>query len=161
MTGDFEDTINLDQMDDDDIGELIRQKLDEDADFNVDTVDVVVREGQVTVEGRVGTDGERQHVDQVLQGLGATDFENNVVVDSNTRAQRADAADDAQVEDAAALSDLGESGKTTTDTAQHLQPDDAGDMYGTRSPQKAIEEGKSYTPPEGPTQQGIGGGEQH
>ncbi len=161
MARDFENAINLDQLDDGDIEELIRERLDEDADFNVDTVDVEVRDGHVTVEGRVGTDGERQHVDQVLSFLGATDFDNNVVVDPNARAQRADAADDARAEDVAANAALGESGKTTTDTAEHLQPDDAGEMYGTRDPQTAIQEGKTYTPPEGPTQTGIEGGERH
>lgn len=161
MPNDFENTINFDQMDDDDIGELVRQRLDEDADFDVDTVDVHVQDGQVRVEGRVGTEGERQHVTQVLSFLGTTEIENNVVVDENTRAQRSDAADEALAEDAAATAAVGESGKSTSDTAEHLQPDDAGEMYGTRNPRKAIEEGKSYTPPEGPTQEGIGGGEQH
>lgn len=161
MAKDFENAINLDQMDDDDIGELIRERLDEDADFNVDTVDVEVRDGHVTVEGRVGTEGERQHVEQVLSFLGATDFDNNVVVDANARAQRAEGADDALAEDDAATAAVGERGKSTSDTAEHLQPDDEGELYGTRDPKKAIEEGKSYTPPEGPTQQGIAGDEQH
>ncbi|MFW5951111.1 MAG: hypothetical protein ACOC3J_00505 [Gemmatimonadota bacterium] len=161
MADDFEGTINLDQMDDDDIGELVRQRLDEDAGFNVDTVEVEVRRGLVKVEGRVGTEGERQHVEQVLTALGATDYENNVVVDENTRAQRADAADDALVEDQAAPAPLGESGTATSDTAEHLQRNEAEELYGTRDPKKAIEEGKSYTPPEGPTQEGIGGDEQH
>lgn len=161
MPKDYEGAINLDQMDDDDVGELVRQRLDEDADFNVDTVDVEVRDGQVTVAGRVGTEGERQHVDQVLSALGATDFTNDVVVDENTRAQRAEAADDADAEDAAARPALGESGKRTSDTAEHLLPDESSDMYGTRDPKEAIQEGKSYTPPEGPTQQGIRGDEQH
>lgn len=161
MAKDFEGAINLDQMDDDDVGELVRQHLDEDPDFNVDTVAVRVRDGHVTVEGRVGTEGERQHVEQVLDLLGATDFDNNVVVDENTRAQRAEGADEALAEDAAATAALGESGKTTSDSADHLQPDDSGELYGTRSPKKAIEEGKSYTPPEGPTQEGIRGDEVH
>lgn len=161
MASDFEDSINIDQMDDDDVGELIRQRLDEDPDFDVDAVEVTVRDGRVIVEGRVGTDGERQHVEQVVSQLAASDYENNVIVDSNARAQRADAADDAHAEDQESRAALGESGKTTSDTAEHLEQDDAGEMYGTRSMKEAIEEGKSYSPPEGPTQQGIGGGEQH
>lgn len=158
---DFENSINLDQMDDDDIRDLILQRLDEDTDFDVDSVEVSVHDGQVTVEGRVGTEGERQHVDQVLGFLGATEFDNNLVIDENTRAQRAAGADDARAEDEASTAAIGESGKTTSDTAEHLQPDDAGEMYGTRDPRKAIEEGQSYTPPEGPTQEGVTGGEQH
>jgi hypothetical protein len=161
MANDYEDAINLDQMDDDDVGELIRQHLDDDNDFNVDTVDIDVHDGRVVVEGRVGSEGERQHVDQVLSALGAVDFANNVVVDENTRAQRPAAADEAAAENARTTSALGESGDVTSDTATHLQPDDRGEMYGTRDPGKAIEEGKSYTPPEGPTQEGIEGDELH
>lgn len=161
MTSDFENSINIDQMDDDDVGELVRQRLDEDPDFDVDTVEVTVRDGRVTVEGRVGTDGEHQHVEQVLSELAGGEFENNVLVDPNARAQRAEAADDAHAEDQEVRAALGESGKTTSDTAEHLQRDDAGEMYGTRSMKEAIEEGKSYTPPEGPTQQGIEGDERH
>ena len=161
MAKDYENAINLDQMDDDDIGELIRQRLDEDADFDVDTVDVEVSEGHIRVEGRVGTEGERQHVGQVLGALGATGFENNVVIDENTRAQRSEDPAEAQAEDAAATAAIGESGKTTSDMAEHLQPDGADELYGTQDPRKAIEEGKSYSPPEGPTQEGIEGGERH
>lgn len=161
MPRDFEDAVNLDQMDDEDIGELIRQRLNEDADFDVDTVDVDVQEGHVSVGGRVGTEGERQHVEQVLDSLGATAFDNHVVVGENARAQRAEGADEARAEDAAATAAVGESGKNTSDTAEHLQPDDAGELYGTRDPRKTIEEGKSYTPPEGPTQEGVEGDERH
>lgn len=161
MARDFEDAINLDQMDDDDVAELIRQRLDEDTDFDVDNVAVDVRNGHVTVEGRVGTEAERQHVEQVLDFLGATEFDNNVVVDETTRAERAEPADDAAAEDDAATAAMGDAGGTTSDTADHLEPDDAGEMYGTRDPRKATEEGKSYTPPEGPTQEGIRGDERH
>jgi hypothetical protein len=161
MADDFENAINLDQMDDDDIRGLVRQRLEDDADFDVDAVTVSVDDGHIAVEGRVGTEGERQHVGQVLTGLGAVEFDNNVVVDENVRAQRAEAADDAQAEDAATRAPLGEAGKSTTDTAEHLQPDDAGDLYGTRDPGRAIQEGKPYTPPDGPVQEGIRGDEQH
>lgn len=161
MPKDYENAINLDQMDDDDIRDLVRQELDEAADFDVDAVEISVEDGRVAVAGRVGTEGERQHVEQVLTRLGAEDFENDVLVDENTRAQRAEAADTARIEDAAATASLGESGKATSDTAEHLQPDVAGEMYGTKDMKKAIEEGKTYTPPDGPVQEGIRGDEQH
>lgn len=166
MANDFEDAVNLDQMTDGDIRDLVRQRLDEDADFDADLVEIQVDAGRVTVEGRVGTEGERQHVAQVLTGLGADRFRNHVVVDEAARAQRAEAADLARVEDEAARSPLGESGKSTTDTAAHLRPDPAADQYGTRDVQEAIQEGRSYSPPDGPTQEGMGGtgdpgGERH
>lgn len=161
MPNDFENTMNLDQMEDEEIRGLVRQMLDEADEFNVDTVEIDVQEGHIAVAGRVGTEGERQYVDQVLSRLGAQDFQNDVVVDANARAQRADGADTARNEDAAATSSLGVSGQSTTDTAQHLQPDDAGELYGTRDMKKAIEEGKAYNPPDGPVQEGIRGDENH
>lgn len=161
MPKDFEDALNLDQMDDDDIGELLRQRLDEAEEFDVDSVDIEVREGHVTVEGRVGTDQERQHVEQVLTALGAEDYDNNVVVDESTRAERSDAADIAHLEDSAVTDGLGERGKSTSDTAEHLQEDTASEQYGTRDMKKAIEQGQSFNPPDGPLQEGVGGGETH
>lgn len=167
MADDFENAVNLDQMTDGDVRELVRQKLDEDADFDVDAVEVAVTDGRITVDGRVGTDGERQHVEQVLGALGATRYDNNVVVDEAARARRAEGADVARAEDAAAQAPLGEAGQATTDTARHLLPDDAADQYGTHDVSEAIREGRSYTPPDGPTpegpggQDGVAGGERH
>ena len=161
MPEDFENAINVDQMTDDDIRGLVRQQLDEADKFNVDTVEVSVEEGRVSVAGRVGTEAERQHVEQVLSRLGISDYDNDVVVDELARAQRAEGADTARIEDAAATASIGESGKATTDTAEHLQPDDAGDMYGTKDRKKAIEEGETYTPPDSPVQEGVRGDETH
>ncbi|MDX1674497.1 MAG: BON domain-containing protein [Longimicrobiales bacterium] len=158
---DFEGTLNIEQMDDPDIAELIRQQLDEDEAFNPDTVDIAVDDGHVTVSGRVGTEAERQRVAQVLSGLGATHFDNDVVVDEAARAQRDAAADEAHVEDQEARAQIGESGKITTDTAEHLHTDRSDRLYGTKDMKKAIEEGTPYTPPDRPIQEGTEGDEQH
>lgn len=158
---DFEQALNLEQMTDRDVEELVHQQLDEDDSFNADTVDVTAEDGLITVSGRVGTEAERQRVDQTLNALGATDFQNDVVVDEATRARRADAADEAHVEDAGARAQVGEAGKATTDTAEHLQEDPSGELYGTKDTKKAIEEGTPYTPPDRPVQEGVEGDEQH
>lgn len=158
---DFENALNLDQMTDSDVADLVRQQLEEDEAFNPDTVQIAVEDGAVTVEGRVGTEAERQRVDQVLQGLGAEGFTNNVVVDETTRARRDDAADEAHVEDQEARAQVGESGKATTDTAEHLHTDRSDRLYGTKDMKKAIEEGTPYTPPDRPIQEGVEGEEEH
>jgi hypothetical protein len=161
MGHDYEDGINPDQMTDEDMRDLVRQRLEESEEFDADAVDVEVVGGEIRVEGRVGTDGERQHVGQVLSGLGLTDFQNNVVVDPLARAERDEAADMARLEDAAATAGMGESRGSTSDTAEHLLPDEAAEANGTRDVQEAIREGRSYTPPEGPFQEGLGENEQH
>jgi hypothetical protein len=160
MARDFEDSINLDQLEDGDVGALVRERLGESDRFDVDTVDVHVTAGRIRIEGRVGTEGERQHVEQVLDALGARDYENNVVVDPTTRAERPEAADLARLEDVAAVDPLGGSDHRTSDTADHLHGDGRTEAEGTRDVQEAIEEGRSYNPPEGPFQEGVGEGEQ-
>lgn len=159
MAKDFENTLSTDQLDDGDVRDLVRQRLDEDADFDADSVDIEVRDGRVRVEGRVGTEEERQHVEQVLTALGAEDYENNVVVDELARVEHSEAADVAALEDDAVDDELGERGRVTSDTAEHLHPDTAGEQFGTRDMKKAIEQGQSYSPPDGPMQEGIGSGE--
>jgi hypothetical protein len=161
MPHDYEDSINLDQLADHDVADLVRQRLDEAPDFDADAVDVEVRDGRIRVEGRVGTEGERQHVEQVLGLLGATDYENNVVVDRLARRERAEAADIARVDDAANPTPLGETGGVTSDTAEHLHRDEESELYGTQDVRKAVEEGRSYEPPEGPFQEGVDGDERH
>jgi hypothetical protein len=84
-----------------------------------------------------------------------------VVVDRLRRAERNEAADMARIEDAAATAGLGEADGSTSDTARHLRPNEANEAYGTRDVQEAVEEGRSYNPPEGPFQEGVGGEERH
>jgi hypothetical protein len=150
MPRDYEDAINLDQLSDEDVRDLVVQRLGEAEGFDADAVEVEVDAGRVRVEGRVGTDGERQHVEQVLSA-----------VDRLARQERDEAADMARLEDAAAPAPLGETGAATSDTAEHLRRDDQSELYGTGDMRKAIEEGRSYEPPEGPFQEGVGGGERH
>ncbi len=160
MANDYEDALNLDQMDDADIGELVRQRLDEDPGFDVDAVEIEVEAGAVTVEGRVGTEDERQHVARTLTALGVT-AHNNVVVDETVRAQAPEAADDAAGHQAeASAGPTGRPGQATSDTAAHLRDDRAGDQYGTQDPRKAVERGQSYSPPEEP-QVGVESDERH
>jgi hypothetical protein len=47
----------------------------------------------------------------------------------------------------------------TSDTADHLHGDGRSEAEGTRDVQEAIEEGRSYNPPDGPFQEGVGEGE--
>lgn len=158
---DFENALNLEQMTDHDVAELVRQQLGEDDAFDPDAVAVTVDDGAVTVKGRVGTEAERQRVDQVLAGLGATDFSNRVVVDEAARAHRDEAADEAHVEDQEARTQIGESGKATADTAEHLRDDRSARLYGTKDMKKAVEEGTPYTPPDRPVQEGVESDEEH
>ena len=83
------------------------------------------------------------------------------MVDEAARAGRSDAADEARVEDQEARAQIGEAGKSTTDTAEHLHRDRSSRLYGTKDMKEAIEEGTPYTPPDRPVQEGVEGEEQH
>ncbi len=158
---DYEGSVNLDQMTDEDVCDLVQERLKEDEEFDADNVEVSISDGRLVVDGRVGTEGERQYVDQVLSALGATDFENNVVVDELRRGERSEAADIAHMEDVANQAPLGESAKSASDTADHRLGEEAPELYGTQDMKKAIQEGDTYNPPTGPVQEGVRGDENH
>ncbi|MGH7480807.1 MAG: BON domain-containing protein, partial [Longimicrobiales bacterium] len=153
MRRDFEDLYDLDDLSDQELEELIRQKLEERDELDADAVDVAVKNGRVHISGRVGTEEEIQEIEQILDDdLGVSNYVNDVIVDETTRAEHSEAADVTRVEDAAVEDELGERGKRTEDTAEHLLPDTEGELYGTHDMQKAVERGESYNPPDRPPQ---------
>lgn len=162
MRRDFENLYDLDDLDDDELKTLIQQKLEEEVELDVNAVEIEVSGGVVTLSGRVGTEEELQQLDQILDdALGVATLVNDVVVDELARAERAEAADDANAEDAAVEDELGESGKGAEPSAEHLTEDPEGELYGTGDMQRAIERGESYNPPDRPPQMGTRSNENH
>lgn len=161
-TDDYEDLFDVDDMDDEEIEDLIREELDTYPELDPEYLDIVVEEGFITLGGRVGTEEELQLVENTVTDLlGISNYSNEVIVDELTRAEADEAADVAATEDAEAEDDLGESGKTTEPTADHLIVDLEGEMYGTHDLHKAIERGMTYEPPDRPPQEGIWSEEDH
>jgi hypothetical protein len=162
MAGDYEDVYDIEEMDDGELRDLILQKLEEEAAVDLERLEIRVADGNVTLEGRVGTERELQQIEQVVSDmLGISDAHNDVVVDELVRAERADAADEAAAEDAAADAPLGEGGHRTSDTADHMLADTEHDQFGTSNPQEATERGFSYNPPQRPEQEGTRSEERH
>jgi hypothetical protein len=162
MTRDFEDVYDLDDMDDDEVRDLIRQKLTESGEVDVARVDVTVEGGHVLLEGRVGTEQEVEFVEHVVTDvLGIPDTTNEIVVDELVRGERSEAADEAAVEDARGEPVLGEGGHRTSDTADHLMANTEHEQFGTADPKESAERGFSYNPPKRPTQEGVRSRETH
>jgi hypothetical protein len=162
MAKDFEEVYDLEDMDDDEIRELIVQKLDESTDWDGDRVEVRVEEGHVLLEGRVGTEQELQQIEQLVTDvLGITNTTNDIVIDELVRGERSAAADEAAAEDSRAQPALGEGSQRTSDTADHLMANTEADQFGSGDPKQAIERGFSYNPPTGPTQEGSRSRENH
>ena len=171
MARDYEDIHNLDQLDDREIRDLVREQLAAHNGLDIDDILVRVENGMISLSGRVGTEGERRIADHILTDvLGVQEFANDLVVDPIRRAESPMDIDEhlAEEERASGLL-LGDRPAPLNPEAEHLADVDATDLAGTTDVQNAIESAMSWNPPESPTPEGLSGtdaappdhGEQH
>jgi len=162
MTDDYEDLFDIEDQDDDELRDLVYQELREAGGLDLDLIDVDVRDGRVRVSGRVGTEQEWQQIEHVLTDvLRIEDISNEIVIDELVRGQRPEAADEEVAEEYAADPMLGRGALRTDDSAAHLMPDTAAELFGTRDPQQAISEADAWNPPDRPIQEGTWSQEEH
>jgi hypothetical protein len=151
MARDYENVTDIESMDDDEVADLIRQEIAETPNLDGGEIEINVTSGRVVLEGRVGSEQEYQRIERVVTDLlGIKDVSNNLIVDEFYRAQQADAADVATGDRAANSNGSSVPGDRTSDTAEHLLTDTAGDQFGTSDMSEAISEGLSYNPPDNP-----------
>lgn len=156
------DLFDFSNMSDDEIRDVVVEHLREYPSLNDTDVDVTVRDGQVTLSGRVGTDAEVQVAEAVLDDvLGLDDYTNELVVDEAVRYALPEAADDAEAASEELDDQLGESDEQQSDTAEHLQEDIESQTYGTHDMGEAIRDGATYTPPDRPVSDGYDSRENH
>jgi len=171
MARDYEDIQNLDQLDDREIRDLVRERLAEHNGIDIDDIVVSVQNGAIALTGRVGTEGERRIADHILTDvLGVQEFRNDLVIDPIRRAETPmDIDEHLAEEDRESGLLLGDRPVPLNPEAEHLADDRETDLAGTTDVQDAIEGAKSWNPPESPTQEGMSGteaapedyGEQH
>ncbi len=162
MAEGFDDLFDIEHLSDDELRDLVCQQLREYPEIDPDLVEVRVAEGQVRLSGRVGTEQELQQIEHVVTDvLGVAGVRNDLVIDELVRGERAEAADDALVEDVESDPQMGTGATRTEDTARHLLGDTAAELYGTHDPQQAIQDGLAYEPPDRPVQEGTWSREQH
>ena len=171
MARDYEDIQNLDQLDDREIRDLVRERLAEHNGIDVDDIVVSVQNGAIALSGRVGTESERRIADHILTDvLGVQEFRNDIVIDPIRRAETPmDIDDHLAEEDREAGLLLGDRPVPLNPEAEHLADDAETDLAGTTNVHDAIEGAKSWNPPESPTPEGMSGtdaapedyGEQH
>jgi hypothetical protein len=88
MARDYEDFSSIEDLDDDELRQLIRSRLAEHPELDLDLIDVVVDQGTVRLEGRIGTEQELRMAEHVLTDVvGVVDFDNALVVDALRRAE--------------------------------------------------------------------------
>jgi hypothetical protein len=162
MEQDYEDLFDIEYLSDQELRDLVYQQLREYPDLDPDLVDVQVQNGRVLLSGRVGTEQELQEIDHLLTDvIGVAELNNELVIDELVRGERAQAADSALAEDVEGDPQLGTGATRTEDSARHLMPDTAAELYGTHDPQQAVQDGLAYEPPDRPVQEGTWSREQH
>lgn len=158
MARDFEDIHDLDDLSDGELRELVRQHLAANNAIDLDDLTVTVEQGVVMLEGRVGTDEERQVAEHVVSDvLGIERYENRIFVDPLRRAVTSDDIDEhlAQEDREEGLM-LGDKPAPLETTVEYEEDDEAAQQFGTSDVTKSIEEGAPWIPPESPTPEGLG-----
>jgi hypothetical protein len=156
MTHDYGDLHDIADLSDRELRDLVREQLTTHKGIDPDDVTVTVDRGIVTLEGRVGTDGERSVIDHLLTDvLGLQGFANNLVVDAIRRAESPEAIDDHLADEEAHDGVLlGDRAVPFSPESQHLADDPEPDLDGTTDVQRVMEDGATWSPPEMPTPEG-------
>jgi hypothetical protein len=158
MARDFDNTDDISEMTDDELHRLVRDRFDSEQALDPDDLVVTVRDGHVTVAGRVGTEVELRIADHVLSdGIGLTDYDSQLVVDPIRRAESPEAIDEHLVDEAEHEGRLlGDRSVPLSPEAEHREENLNAHMFGTADVQESIEEAAPWIPPEGPTPEGLG-----
>ncbi|MGK2934362.1 MAG: BON domain-containing protein [Gemmatimonadaceae bacterium] len=156
MQHDFDNTDEIRDLDDQELHRLVRNRFADDTAIDADDLLVEVRDGRVRVSGRVGTDGERRIADHILSdGIGLTEYDNEIVVDPIRRAESPEAIDDHIADEEMHEGRIfGDQPPQSSDEAEHLAEDVDTELFGTTDATEATESGAPWTPPSGPTPEG-------
>ena len=162
MPRDFEDIHDIDSLSDLELRDLVRTHLADNKSIDVDDITVTAKDGEVTLEGRVGTDGEVRVAEHLVSDLlGITRYRNNLVVDDSRRAESPEAIDDHLADEESHEGVLlGDRAVSLSPEAEHLDEDLDAQLYGTTDMQRVMEDGATWIPPESPTPEGLGRAEE-
>ena len=155
---DYENIDDIDELDDRELRDLVRERLAEHTALDIDDITVRVQDGNVVLAGRVGTDGERRVAEHVLTDvLGLVDYTNDLVVDPLRRAESPlDIDEHLADEELRAGTLLGDVPVPQSDEVALAASTDE-DLAGTTDFQRSISEALSWNPPESPTPEGYRG----
>lgn len=156
------DIFDFSGMTDDELYDVVVQELREHPEIDSDWVEVRVKDGHVTLSGRVGSDSEVSVAEQVItEILGLEQLTNELMVDELHRGEMPEAADDALAQELETDVQYGSTSENQSDTAAHLVEDLDAQTYGTHSLSDAVNDGATYNPPDRPTGEGYGSRENH
>ena len=157
MARDFDFTDDINTLSDEELRDLVRERLADNGGVDVDNVTVRARDGVVHLIGRVGTEEEVRVAEHVLTDvLGIQRYENELVVDALRRSEADEAADDENEHDRQG-DILGDAPKNLSPEAEGTVEDLEAELYGTHDVMDAIANGESYSPPDRSTPEGFSG----
>lgn len=156
---DYENMHDIDQLDDRELRDLVREQLTAHTALDIDDITVSAAKGSVTLTGRVGTEGEKRVAEHVLTDvLGITNFNNDLVIDPIRRAESpADIDEHLADEERRSGTLLGDVAVPLSDEANHLADSVQEDLEGTADMQQVMEDGMTWNPPDSPTPEGLSG----
>ncbi len=156
MARDYEDLNDLDDLSDRELRDLVRQHLAANNTLDIDDLMVRVDNGTVILEGRVGTDQERQVAEHVVTDVvGVRALRNEIFVDATRRATSPEPIDDHLADESRREGLLlGDRAMPLSPETEHLADDEDAQLYGTTDVHHAIEDGTAWIPPESPTPEG-------
>lgn len=161
MARDYEDFSSIEDLDDAELRQLVRDRLADQPNIDSDDITVVVEHGTVRLEGRVGTESELRIAEHILTDVvGVVDYDNALVVDALNRVETSEDIDEHLNEERRSAGTLfGGMPPQQSDTAEVARGDEDLEqrMFGTTNVQDAIAHGTPYTPPDSPTPEGLGG----
>ena len=153
MARDFEDVHDLDDLSDDELRGLVSEHLAAHNGLDIDDITIDVKNGAVTLAGRVGTDSERLVAEHVVTDvLGVQSIQNDIFVDPTRRATSPEAVDEHLVnEDRTEGLLLGDRPEPRSDEDEETHQSLDSELYGATDVQTAITDGTAWIPPESPT----------
>lgn len=161
MADDFDNSDEIQNLSDDELKRYILDDFRSRKAFDVNDITVDVKDGQVTLTGRVGTEEELRIIDHVMTDVIAIrSIDNQLVVDEIRRAQSPEAIDEhiADEEEHGGLL-LGDIPRPLSPEAEHLADMGPDDSMGTHDVQESIASAEPWIPPESPTPEGVSGQE--
>lgn len=158
MESDFENSTDIDNLSDRELRQLVRDRLGEHEGIDPEDITVIVRNGVLSLSGRVGTEAELRIADHIITDqIGIVNYQNELVVDPNRRATSPAAIDDHNADEAAHEGLLlGDRALPLSPEAEHLEENTLAEVEGTTDVQKSIEGAIPWVPPESPTPEGLG-----
>ena len=159
MERDYEDIRDTDDLSDNELRALVRDRLEEQRAFDSDDVQIAVRSGVIYLGGRVGTEEEFRIIERVVTDLvGLKNLRNEMVVDPIRRAVSPEAIDEhlADEEMHEGLL-LGDRPRNEDPEAEHVHEDLRSELFGTTDVQNSIANALPWNPPDTPTPEGVSG----